>query len=263
MREFIVALALIAAPVAGKPLTAAQQAQLEANLARGDLLYAYDQAAWHVTDAALKVLPKEAPERLRGYIVTPDPNGYRTTFYGGEKGRYFRGYTGVWTGEDVKDAQLYPLDGSVPVTAEEARLIDARTVALASATDDLFLCSKSPPNSAVIPGPSPNDPISVYVMTPQTENGIWPLGGHHRIDIKDGKIVGRRAFTRSCIDLGGSDSRDNVALVMSVTHSLDPVPTEIHAFTVHTSKTPVLVATDHGIFVLGRKDGKVFAEQDE
>ena len=260
MRWLLIAFAMAAAPVMAKPLTPQEQAQLEANMARGDLLYAYDQAAWHVTDAALKMLPKEAPVRLKGYIVTPDPSGYRTTFYGGDKGRYFRGYSGVWTGKDVKDAQLYPLDGTVPVTTEEARLIDARTVALASGSEDLFLCSKSPPNTAVIPGPGPNDPISVYVLSSSTEKGVLHLGGHSRIDVKDGKVVAQRKFTNGCVTFDSNEQHGDGTAAFVITHVLDPVPTEIHYFSRRYMSVPLAVGTQNEmLYWLDLKDGRVAA----
>jgi len=127
----------------------------------------------------------------------------------------------------------------------------------------LDFCSKSSPNVAVIPGATAADPVSIYVMTPQTENGIWPLGGHHRIDVKESRIVSQRAFTKSCVNLGGA-KKNEVPLTMAVTHLLDPIPTEIHAFTVQTSGVPLNVGTSDGsIFSLARKDGKIVAKQDK
>ncbi len=143
-------------------------------------------------------------------------------------------------------------------------MIAARSVVIESGViQKLGFCSDRAPNATVIPGPLPTDPIAVYLMTPQTENGVWPLGGHHRIDVRDGKIVGQRAFTKSCVNLGSTD-KDKVPLTMAISHLLDQVPTEIHAFTVHTSGIPLVVATDDGSqFVLGRKDGRITVEQDK
>ena len=94
LRYILALLVAIAAPGASQP---SAEAQAAANMARGDLLYAYDQSAWHVTDAALKAIPKESMPLLRGYIVTPANGGFRTTFYGGEAGSHFRIYTAIWS----------------------------------------------------------------------------------------------------------------------------------------------------------------------
>ncbi|WP_118856574.1 hypothetical protein [Sphingomonas mesophila] len=246
MRALLIAVALATSPAAARPLTASEQVQLDANLARGDQLYAYDQAAWHITDAALKVFPKDAASFVRGYVVTPDTGGLRTTFYGGESGRYFRVYSAIWTGRRVASPQSFERAARVPVTAEEARLIEAKRIALGSGADEVFLCSKSAPNSAVIPGRTSADPISVYVLTSTTAAGVVHLGGHARIDVKDGKVVGRRNFTRGCISYDAKSARVPAGAkpeMFVLTHSLDPVPTEIHAFSLHYLPVSLGVAT--------------------
>ncbi|MFL6855430.1 MAG: hypothetical protein ACJ8D3_08285 [Sphingomicrobium sp.] len=268
MRSWIAALTLtLSAPLlAQASAEPSLDQQLTANMARGDLMYAYDQSAWHVTDAALGALPSDASAKLRGYVVTPDAAGYRTTLFGGEQGHYFRIYSAVWTGSDVRNAERFPLDGGASVTGEEARLIEARNVAMADA-GELMLCSKSPANTVVIPGATADDPISVYVLTPQTRDGVYPLGGHNRRDVKDGKVVSSRAFTRGCIDFDAAAMMKGSAkgakpVGMIITHLLDPVPTEIHAFSAHAAHLPIFVGVKSGaMFELGLKDGKATARQ--
>ena len=265
MRSILLALLLMASTATAKPLSAELKAQMEANLARGDLLYEYDQAAWHTTDAMMAAVPDSLKKELRGFVITLDGDDLRATYYGIDDGREFAVYSATWTGKEIIRPVLYPSAPRPTVTPEELRLISARNVALNVAViRKLGFCNEGSPNVAVIPVRTSTDPISVYVMTPQTKNGVWPLGGHHRIDVKDGRIVGQRAFTKSCVNLGGGNKADETIAMMLVTHLLDPIPTEIHAFTVHTSGIPLGVGTSDGsFFTLGRKDGKIFAEQDK
>lgn len=247
-----------------KPLTHELQMQMEANLARGELLYAYDQAAWHTTDAMAAALPEATKKLLRGYIVTPDGNNLRTTFYGQEGAREFAVYSATWDGSAIIRPALYSAEPRPTDSAEELRMIAARNVATnIDVIGRLGLCSEGTPNVTVIPGATPADPISVYVMTPQTENGMWPLGGHYRIDVKDGRIVSRRAFTNSCINLGGGAKKDEKVVMMTVSHVLDAIPTEIHAFTMLTSGISVQVVTQDSSFALWRKNGKTVVTQDK
>lgn len=250
--------------VVAKPLSPEMKAQMAANLARGDLLYEYDQAAWHTTDAYVAAVPEPLKKLLRGYIVTPDGSNLRGTYYGVDKDREFVIYSATWNGKEVVQPILYGAEPRPTVSAEEHRLIAARTLAVNhDGFEKLGFCSKGAPNTAVIPGATAADSVSIYLMTPQIESGVWPLGGHHRIDVKDGRIVGQRAFTKSCISLGGGAKENEMVVMMTITHSLDPIPTEIHAFTVHTSGIAVQVLTSDSSFALSRKDGKIIATQDK
>lgn len=257
---YLALLVAITVPAAAQPSTEAQAA---ANMARGDLLYAYDQSAWHVTDAALKAIPKASMDLLRGYIVTPADGGYRTTFYGGEPGRHFRIYTAIWSNRAIVRPELPAADQRVPVSADEERLIAAKTFALAN-LGELQKCSNGRLNSAVVPGSTPQDPVSVYIMTPSTRPNAIPMGGHHRIDVKDGAVISTRKFTNSCIELEkpqGSKAKGQ-PVAMMITHLLDPVPTEIHAFAVHTVGLPMYVSTPEGaIYSVRLKAGKAIAEK--
>lgn len=234
-------------------------------MARGDLLYAYDQSAWHVTDAALKAIPKESISLLRGYVVTPAPGGYRTTFYGGELGSHFRVYTAIWSNRSIVQPELLAADKRVPVTADEERMIAAKTIALGR-LGELQNCSNGKLNSAVVPGATPQDPVSVYIMTPSTRNNAIPMGGHHRIDVKDGAVVASRKFTNSCIELERPQgaSKKGAPVAMFITHLLDPVPTEIHAFAVQSVGLPMYVAMKDGaIYSVELKNGRAVARKSD
>lgn len=245
---YLALLAVVTGPASAQPADQLSlEAQAAANMKRGDLLYAYDQSAWHVTDVALKAIPKASMNLLRGYVVTPAEDGYRTTFYGGEPGSHFRVYTAIWSNQSIAQPELIASDKRIPVTADEERLIAAKTLALGS-LDQLQKCSDGKLNSAVVPGATPQDPVSVYILTPATRSNAMPMGGHQRIDVRDGAVVSKRKFTNSCIELErpAASRKQGQPVAMMITHLLDPVPTEIHAFAVHSVGLPMYVATPDG-----------------
>jgi len=86
---FLAALLVACASVAtAKALTSALKAQMAANFARGDLLYDYDQTAWHITDAMTAAVPADLKKLLRGYVITPDGDDFRATFFGETRNGY-------------------------------------------------------------------------------------------------------------------------------------------------------------------------------
>jgi hypothetical protein len=273
MRFGILALlAVVALPTAAQSavqssLQAAVQPSLEAqtaaNMAQGDLLYAYDQSAWHVTDAALAAIPKSSMGQLRGYVVTPDDGGFRTTFYGGDTGRHFRMYTAIWTGRAIVRPELFEPAKRQSVTSGEERLIAAKTLALSN-LDGLPRCTNANLNIAAIPGSTAQDPVAVYILTPATKTNQVPMGGHHRIDVKDGAVVSKRSFSRSCINLEKppASNKQGTPVAMMISHLLDPVPTEIHAFAVHSAGLRMYVLIPDGtLYAVDLKAGRAVARK--
>lgn len=235
--------AAIGGPAAARPLPAAAAHSPDAALAeaqrRGDLIHAYDQAAWHTTDNLKRDIADLQSSGIRGWIVTKTPNGYRTTYYGHAPEGPYRVYSAVWTGEGGAVT-----DRVVAGTAEE-RLLTAEERRLATAHDavtpkGLALCNGRSFNIVVLPGGNPDEPDSVYYLSPQTDADVYPFGGHYRVDVKDGKEVSRRAFSKACMNLPRPAGRD-APKAMVLSHLLDKTPTEIHVFMARTVRLPVIV----------------------
>ena len=99
-----------------------------------------------------------------------------------------------------------------------------------------------------LPPREESDPTLVYLLTPQTSSTSVPVGGHYRFTVSDGAVIEQRAFSNSCLELETAqadekgDTTNRVAM-LAVTHVLDPIPTEIHMFTLLAARTPVLVMT--------------------
>jgi hypothetical protein len=219
----------------------AHRTQVVDALQRGKRLYEYDQAAWHTTDTLREDIKDLENSGIKGWVVTAEGAAWRAIYFGISKNGPFGIYTALWDGKAVSDRKVLTAGTQQQLSAEQLRLISVQQIAKPAGLGN---CSRAQFNSVILPSEKSGDPDSVYYLTPQTENSAYPFGGHHRIDVKDGKIVARRSFTKACMTLSTEPqpgSKGPSALV--VTHMLDPVPTEIHVFSVFASKIPLYVLT--------------------
>ncbi len=223
---------------------------------RGRMIYDYDQAAWHSTDAAMAQLPEAQRKKVGGYVVEPAPGALRATYYSTEAGKPRALFTAEVHGREVRAGHVVAAgeDGSLSATAE--RLVAARKVAVADVESrGLRPCTNGAFNTVVLPPEPPGEVTPVYVLSPEVKAGEFPAGGHYEIDVAaDGTIAFRRAFTRSCINLGGQALPPGAKPAAAmVSHLLDPTPTEIHVFLALSMGQPLFVVTgaDH----LWRVDG--------
>lgn len=254
---WVAALAAMSAPLAVQAkddpklvaLSASDQALVDRSIARGDMLYAYDQAAWHGTDdlqekaKAAGVWEKLAPT-LGGWIV--DGTAAEPVLVFIDKSDQPQAvYTARFAdnGTRLIDSKLLGPGDDRSISPARMKLVGALRAARAEmARAKLGICANAAFNSVVLPPETPDGPTLVYFMTPQTQAGVWPMGGHYRLEVKaDSSIGSTRPFTKSCITTGTPPKGSPAA--MFVTHLLDPVPTEIHVFTMRAARLPLFVAT--------------------
>lgn len=249
----IAAAALVqAAPAPGLPVAtmrvppavAAQpsEAALAAIVARGQLLYLFDQAAWHSTDALLKTVPDPAAAGIRGWLVEPSGKVLRVTYYGLAGKEALPIYVADYANGKVKGGKLVPSAERKPLGREQQRMIDARGAAKEAG---LARCVAKPFNSVVLPPQSADAPVEVYYLTPQPKANAWPMGKHYRIRVMpDGSVADSRAFSNTCLELGTAGMpKGSKPVALFVNHLLDPMPTEIHVFTALASRIPLIVQT--------------------
>jgi hypothetical protein len=242
--------------------TPEERTRLDWAAARGRLIFELDRAAWVGTDDMIARIPNASSSGMRGYIVERDGSGFAVTFFGGPEDRPVAFYRGRVENRQVVAREIFPADARPALTPIQRRLAAVRQLAT---TLDRRPCGTTSFNTAIIPPETPEGPVDLYLLTPQVRARQYPLGGHFRFTIAaDGSILSSRDFTRSCIDLGEEDARQNEDLVaMFITHLLDPIPTEIHVFTSLTAHAALGVGTQNPDRVWWVTGDQIVLEQDQ
>jgi hypothetical protein len=228
-----------AKPAAVAPITDAERPGVQQAVDLGWLVYSYDQAAWHGTDAMLEDVPDARTRGIAGWIVNDIADGWETVFFRPARdGGYEAVWAGVYDGRKVIRRTTYKA-GDRAMTPDEAALVKATELARGQKVDR---CSAKPFNTVVMPTGRGDGSLYAYLLTPQETTDAVPLGGHHRFEIVDGNVVSQRPFTRSCIalPLKQDGKRPNS---LFITHLLDQTPTEIHVFSVYAAELPMFVST--------------------
>jgi hypothetical protein len=248
MHKSLMIAAALAAAAAGE---AGAQAPTEASDAdrsvlafaqeRGRLLFELDRAAWVGTDDFITRMPDYQDQGVRGYFVERSGPGYAVTFFGGPPEATVAFYRGEVRDRRVASRQVFRAESRPALTPEQRRLVAAREAAARAVRGRP--CGAHPFNTAVVPPDSIDGPIDVYLMTPQVDEGVFPMGGHFRLTVDASGQAGReRKFTNSCLLIGTDASRGAASpAALAVTHLLDRVPTEMHVFTALTSGLPLFV----------------------
>ena len=238
----LAALLLAGLPAPLSAQSRSEQAAIDLALARGRILFAVDRAAWVATDDLRAKMPNFESIGLRGYVVERAGDALDVLFYGGPADAPFAFYRARVERHRIVSSEVFPADARPALTPFQRRLVAARDAAASSTRRRP--CAGTIFNTAVIPPPTADAPVLVYLLTPQTRTGEYPFGGHYRLTVAaDGRVSNERAFTNSCLTM---DPRRGVPAggaptAMVVTHLLDPVPTEIHVFNAITARMPVIV----------------------
>ncbi|MDY7098881.1 MAG: hypothetical protein SXU28_12145 [Pseudomonadota bacterium] len=221
-------------------LSAEDRAAVEGALNRGLLLRRYDQAAWHATDALREDVKDLGASGIRGWIVNDLEQGLEVVFYRPVADRFEAVWSGIYSEGEVKSRTVHDASQRY-LTEAEAALARAGRI---PAKEEIQRCSNQPFNTVVMPTGKGDGSLYVYYLVPQASMDSLPLGGHYRFELRDDKIVGRRKFTNSCFafDLGGKKGKGRPAAV-TISHLLDPVPTEIHVFSTYAAQLPIYVMT--------------------
>ena len=240
----------IAAPlcaVAGPATQAAANDPLTASLqqaaSRGALIYAYDQAAWHGTDDMLAKIPH--PEQvIGGWIVDGPAATPELVFFDKNDADPHAVYVAEFRENKFVSGRLLGPDDDTKLSPQRLQLIKARKIGL----DTFFAakvdrCADRHYNTVVLPPVAPGAPTLIYVLTPQIDNDHIPFGGHYLVEVApDGKAAAPRPFTKSCLSMPVKGGKEKSEMV-TITHLLDPTPTEIHVFSSLAAHLPVVVLT--------------------
>ena len=236
----LLALLLLTAPASAQ--TAEERTRLDWTLARGRLLFEVDRAAWVTTDDFRERLSEADLRLIRGWTVERDGNGYNVVYFTGSESEVRRAlYRGRVENRRVVSRETFRPGAGPELTPMQRRIAGAYGLIRQM---NGRMCANVSPNLAVIPPDSLEAPMDVYVLTPQTQAGIFPFGGHNRATFSAaGALLSQRAFTNSCINMSNAPERGNSIVGVAITHLLDPIPTEIHVFMSIWMAVPVAVST--------------------
>jgi hypothetical protein len=180
-----------------------------------------------------------------GWIVDGPAESPELVFFDKNEADPHAVYVAQFRDNKLVSSRLLGFGAETKLSPERIRLIKARKIGLdAFFASKVERCTDRPYNTVVLPAPLPGGPTLVYVLTPQTDNDTMPFGGHYLIEVSaDGKASALRPFTKSCISLPLRDKGKDATVALTITHLLDPVPTEIHVFTSLSAHMPVFVLT--------------------
>jgi hypothetical protein len=256
-------LAQDALPVTDPELVAGVE---EAEL-RGRLLWLYDQAAWHATDALLADIDPSTIENPRGYVVVPGAvDGTLETIFVAEQDGALREFA-RYSVRETKVEGGGPVSGELPALSPLAeRLFRAREPALAAMAEQGYgLCSRESPNTLALP-PDEDRAIAFYLLTSTREAGIYPIGGHYRADVgPDGSVAATRRYMNTCFDLPTAPQRspDGGVGHAGVSYLFGDVPSEIHVFASFQFENGFMVIAQSSRKLWLVKDGEVTLIQED
>ena len=237
-------------------ITRPSDTDLAAITQRGRVLAAYDQAAWHATDALQMANPKTAQgqhclarfENERWTVVfgylNPDKTNFRIT-YEAEQGRKPQVFNVTRDDPPKEDAGFY--------------LFAARALEIALAD---FGSPTRPYNAAVLPAGDGH--LYVYLYPALLKAGIYPLGGDVRYLVSaDGqKILEKRQLHKTIIEIAPVKGKKEVFGVHS--HVLSDVPEDTDVLHVLQRDPPIpeTVSTAHFIYEI-TADGTIRIKQEK
>ncbi|HEV7609813.1 MAG TPA: hypothetical protein VGO61_20930 [Steroidobacteraceae bacterium] len=233
---------LVPAPGAAAEMPGEYREAVDRAAMLGTAIFVHDAAAARATDELFRRRVIKKDKRLRGWItdIAQNPSGVIVTFVGEEGGSAQALYrVRVPAGEAPLVYEA--LKPAQPLSDSERARFAARTLAIGQFTKRPERCAKSY-NTVVLPMARPGDPfILVYLLAATDEPGVVIAGGHVRYEVSpDGAhIEGERTFTKTCFEM----PHDKDAVALTMTHLLDPTPTEIQVFLSRLHDVPLYVST--------------------
>lgn len=251
----IVAAMVLKAQAAGQETTPPTSEELAAITERGRLLYEYDQAAWHASDAAQMANPKTVEGQR--YIAKKENGKWRVVFgkLNEDRTRFGIAY------EADEQATLR----NFAVQKEPEELQDEGFFLYAARAIDLtmkdFGAGSRPYNVAVLP--PQGEGLYVYLYPAQTKAQVYPLGGDARYFVSaDGmKILEKRQMHKTILETAPRPGKKTVAGYH--THALSDLPEDTDVFHVLSQDPPrpETVVTLHFMYQV-KTDGTIQIEKE-
>lgn len=221
--------------------------------ARGRLLAAYDQAAWHGTDAVLAKL--KTPAGVEGFLAREDNSGRWHFLVGRLTGG---GDTLLVVARAAQTAKPDSFEVSIPASPETGAVAEQRAFrALQTAGADL----KAGPvpftgqyNSYALPGPDGS--WLVYFLPGQVRKGVYAHGGDFRYQVSaDGKTI-QSKFQMHRSVLISDVTGEAVAGFHTVVTADHPHESDVFLVLSRSPSKPEMIVTDHFDFQI-HEDGSI------
>ena len=228
---------------------------------KGADLYRADRAAWLTTDLMREhglirrngKLARRIDGKPRGWITAPteSPDVWRVAYLSEVDGEVVSFADGT---VDFSGKPLASLRENVPARAlddQEARQLRFRGDAMGRE----WLACASPYNVAGLP--EPDGGWTIYLLTPQEKEGVFPLGGFHRFRYDaEGNLLDQYAHTRSCLSQDMGRAPAGAVAAAMVSHLTSELPNEFHVFMSLSYGMPVFViAPDERLWEIA--EGKI------
>jgi len=205
--------------------------ELEGITERGRQLAEYDVAAWHATDAVLKLKPEQSS--VGRYIARKSDSKWTVVFgrLNEKRDRFLIAYE---ASQGLSPREFTVKKYEVPKEDASFYLFAAKAFDISLAD---FRGENRPYNVAALPADS--NQIYVYVLPAQTKQGVYPLGGdvRYRISADGSRIIEKRQLHKTIIEFSFGEGQ--TAEAGFHTAVLDDIPEDTDVFLVLTRKPSV------------------------
>ena len=245
--------------VAAGPIAKAQDPapptpeELAAISERGRLLYEYDQAAWHASDAVQMANPRNVEGQR--YIAKKENGKWRVVF--GKLNEGESRFVIDYEADEQATLRQFAVKQEPAERRDEGFFLYAARAIQVTMKD--FGAAHQPYNVAVLPCYA--EQLYVYLYPAQTKARVYPLGGDVRYLVSDGtKILERRQMHKTIIETTPQAAKKSVAGFH--THVLSDLPEDTDVFHVLTQDPPLpeFVGTPHFTYQV-KTDGTIQIEE--
>jgi hypothetical protein len=234
----------------GQEAVAPTKEELAAITERGKMLYEYDQAAWHATDAVQMANPKNVEGQQ--YIAKKENGKWQVVF--GKLNEDRSRFAIAYEADEQATLREFAVQKEPEKLEDEGFFLYAAR-AIEMAMKDFGGASR-PYNVAVLPGPA--EQMYVYLYPAQTKARVYPLGGDVRYLVTaDGtKIMEKRQMHKTILEAAPAPGKKMAAGYHS--HALSDVPEDTDVFHVLTQDPPApeMVVTAHFLYQV-KTDGSI------
>ena len=253
------AIPLVAAVAAQKgvpPAAPPTTSDLAAITERGKLLYEYDQAAWHASDAMQMANPKTVEGQR--YIAKKENGKWRVVF--GKVNDDRTRFAITYEANEQATLRQFAVHQEPAGRQDEGFFLNSAR-AIEVALKDFGGVNRTY-NVAVLPAPLAQ--LYVYLYPAQTKARVYPLGGDVRYLVSaDGmQILEKRQMHKTILETAPTSGKKKVAAGVH-THVLSDLPEDTDVFHVLTQDPPMpeFVATAHFMYQV-KTDGTIQVEKE-